>query len=240
MGAIPTLVLAGAVVSAPAAGASATPSLSQAKQTTLCATPTGQYCGQTLTALIPAGTQISVRCYHASAYYINVLAHTNQEGYVPQSAVSHAPSGLTDCDSASHHAIWAAAWAINYLGNSTAYPLGTCLPFVAAAWASAGDAIPGSSDPVTWWDAYANTGKYETGTSLTPPRGALVFWGGTPDDPPLSGDGHVAISVGNGWTISTAEGSTPSAGNDVHLLQISHRNASGTPERYPYLGWVMP
>ena len=231
-----TLTLAvGSLVMAPAAGAAGIPTLSRTVQTTLCATPTGKYCGQTLTAEIAAGTPVTVVCSHGPAYYIQVTARQNQEGYVARTDVSDPPSGLTDCDSASHQAIWAAALAIGYLGTDTDPEY--CLTFVIDMWRKTGAGIASANEyPPAWWSSSANiwpkqTSKTNPGRWLTPPRGALVFWGAKGASP-----GHVAISVGNGWLVSTAEGSTP--GQDVHLLQISHRNADGFAS--VYLGWVKP
>jgi cell wall-associated NlpC family hydrolase len=219
-----------------AAIAASASTLSKAVQTTLCATPTGKYCSQTLTAMIAAGTQVTVVCSHGPAYYIRVTARQNQEGYVKQSAVSDPPSGLTDCDSASHQAIWAAALAIGYLGSTSPYGIGTCLKFVIDMWRETGVNI-GSAGPqqtaVNWWGSPYNIWTKETrGSSeyMTPPRGALVFWG--PDR--YSNAGHVAISMGNGWLVSTQEGDTI----PVHLLTIKERNAE--PGVGAYLGWIKP
>lgn len=226
---------AGGMGMAPAAGAAGTPTLSVAVQTTLCATPAGKYCGQTLTAKIAAGTPVTVVCSHGPAYYIRVTAHQNQEGYVQRSDVSDAPPGLTDCDNASHQAIWAAALAIGYLGTDT--DPGKCLTFVIDMWRETGVGIASADEyPPAWWSSPADiwpkqTDKANPGRWLTPPRGALVFWGAKGASPR-----HVAISVGNGWLVSTEEGTTRT--QDVHLLQISHRNADGFAS--VYLGWVKP
>ena len=227
----------GSLAVAPAAGAAGTPTLSVAVQTTLCATPAGKYCSQTLTALIAAGTPVTVVCSHGPALYIRVTARQNQEGFVPRSDVSSPPSGLADCDTASHQAIWAAALAIGYLGTDTDH--GACLAFVIDRWRATGVSIGSDSSQTaaSWWSSSYNiwpkeTKKTDPGMYLTPPRGALVFWGAKTGSP----DGHVAISVGNGWLVSTEEGSTP--GEAVHLLQIGHRNDDGYAN--VYLGWVKP
>lgn len=221
-----------------AAMAASTPTLNKAVRTTLCAKPSGKYCSQTLTAAIAAGTPVTVVCSHGPAYYIRVTAHQNQEGYVQRSAVSDPPPGLTDCDSASHQAIWAAALAIGYLGTTSPYGPGTCLTFVIDMWRLTGADIPSdaSQTAASWWYSRYNTWTKETSGSseyMTPPRGALVFWG--PDDYPGGKGGHVAISAGNGWLVSTQEGDSPPA---VHLLTIKERNAE--PGVGAYLGWIKP
>lgn len=171
--AIPALLFA--AVSAPSAEASTAPMLSQAVQTKLCASNSDPNCAQTLTGSIPAGTGVSVTCYQGSDYYIDVLAHQNQEGYVPESDVSQAPSGLGDCDTSKNPAIWAAADAIGYLGTDT--DPGLCLTFVVDAWRSAGVELPGSDDPITWWSSYAGNYTHATSGSRidTPPRGRWCF-----------------------------------------------------------------
>jgi cell wall-associated NlpC family hydrolase len=233
------LALAGGTLGiTPAATAASAPTLNKAVQTTLCATPTGKYCSQTLTAAIAAGTPVTVVCSHGPAYYIRVTAHQNQEGYIQRADVSDPPPGLTDCDSASHQAIWAAALAIGYLGTTQYWPLGSCLAFVAAMWGDTGVTLKSTGKQETawqWWNSPADNPypKETSGSSMymTPPRGALVFWG--PDQ--YSGAGHVAISVGNGWLVSTPEGSNTTS---VHLLTIKERNAE--PNVGKYLGWVKP
>lgn len=220
-----------------AAVAAATPRLNKAVQTRLCANASSsRYCAQTLTADIRAGTSVTVVCYHGPAYYIRVTAHVNQEGYVSKGVVSSPPSGLTDCDSATHQAIWAAAWSIGYLGTTRPYGPGTCLAFVINAWRSTGVAIGSNSSETaaSWWNSSYNKWPKQTAGSseyMTPPRGALVFWG--PDK--YSSAGHVAISVGNGWLVSTQEGDSTDA---VHLLTIKERNAE--PGVGKYLGWIKP
>jgi cell wall-associated NlpC family hydrolase len=116
------------------------------------------------------------------------------------------------------------------------YDVGWCLQFVSDAWAEAGISIHSAYDAADWWNAYRGEFGYawDTGGArfTTPPRGALVFWGTSKDSP----DGHVAISVGNGWLVSTEEGSVNT--DAVHLLTINQRNSDGYASSY--LGWVMP
>jgi hypothetical protein len=63
--------------------------------------------------------------------------------------------------------------------------------------------------------------------SVTPPPGAVVLWYGTPDHL----KGHVAISIGGGYAISTTERQYPSG----HIMSIPDRNTTK-----PYAGWFMP
>ncbi len=161
-------------------------------QAVLCANISNPYCGQTLTAGIPTGSGLEVICSRDNDYYIEVLAHPNQEGYVPESDVSNPPSGLTDCNTEAHPAIYAAANAIGYLGAGQQYA-GLCLQFVADAWSGAGLPIPGDDDAIDWWNAYSERYAHAVAGNprfLTPRRGALVFWG--PNQ--YSAAGHVAIA----------------------------------------------
>jgi LGFP repeat len=112
-------------------------------------------------------------------------------------------------------------WAAGYLGTD-AYD-SWCLQFVHDAYKQAGKDIGGGYSAAT----YASAHRSQLSTSTTPPPGALVFWWGTPGYP----DGHVALSVGGGWTISTSERSSYS----VHVMSIADRNATK-----PYAGWLMP
>jgi cell wall-associated NlpC family hydrolase len=121
----------------------------------------------------------------------------------------------------------AVAWAQAQMG-STQWD-GLCLEFVYQAYLHAGVDITtqagGHYTAVEFWDTYAGT---KNPPSDAPPAGALVFWAGTAAFP----EGHVAISEGNGMTISTEERTY--AG--VHEMTIANRNAQG----YTELGWVMP
>jgi cell wall-associated NlpC family hydrolase len=244
VGVVPALALAGVIASTSPAWATATPTLNRAGSTVLCAGSTPRLqCGQTLTASIPAGSGLQVICSRSNDYYIEVLAHRNQEGYVPKSDVLNPPSGLTDCDTTAHPAIYAAANAIGFLGPITKYGAGSCLAFVVNAWTNVGVKTPPGADTAQdWWNDYVGKLGYDWDKTAsdprftTPPRGALVFWQGDDNFPAQdSQDGHVAISVGNGWLVSTPEGSDTTM---VELLTIAQRNAEHGVGKY--LGWVMP
>lgn len=193
-------------------------------------------------ATIPSGAQLQVICSRIGSYYVEDLANRALEGYVPKASVRNAPGGLADCDTIAHPAIYAAANALGYM-NQNKDP-GLCLPFVAQAWELAGKPIPDPTQGASgtaqdwWYDYYGKLGyAWDTGGARfkTPPRGALVFWHGDNNYPAQdSAAGHVAISLGNGWLVSTEEGGHA----DVHLLTISERNAE--PGVGAYLGWVMP
>lgn len=112
-------------------------------------------------------------------------------------------------------------WAAGRLGQNVY--AGWCLQFVYDAYLQAGVNIGGAGSADKW----ART--HSLNTSTTPPPGALVFWYGSPGD---HYDGHVALSVGGGYTISTEELTTLT----VHVMSIAARNNAGK----PYAGWIMP
>ena len=99
-------------------------------------------------------------------------------------------------------------------------------------WHVAGTALTGAQVlPAGGAGVYVQSVAQHPGDA-NPPAGALVFWGpadiGGYDNP----DGHVALSLGGGEVISTAERNF----TGVHTFTIAARNAAG----YPYLGWMMP
>jgi hypothetical protein len=232
--AIPAVALTGMVVTAPAAGASANPTMVRTTSTKLCASDSS-WCGDVI-ASIPAKAQLQVICSRIGSYYVEDLANRALEGFVAKSDVASPPAGLVDCDTTAHPAIYAAANALGWMKQNHD-PL-YCLQFVGDSWAEAGKPIPGDDDAIDWWNKYSARYPRELPGQpryATPPRGALVFWSGTDLYPQYdSEDGHVAISVGNGWVVSTEQGNS---GPDVHLVSISAvtKEGGGT-----YLGWIMP
>lgn len=240
---MPALALAAALVPASAAHAAPEAAIAATTATRACAGG-GDGCSTTI-AVIPAGAQLQVICTWEGDYYVEDLANRALEGFVPTGDVRNAP-GVASCHTAAHPAIWAAANALGDVGK----PIDPfyCLTFVVNAWSGTGvAAIPGSADPVTWWPAYQGKFGWAWDTSgprfATPPRGALVFWYGTNLYPQYdSEDGHVAISLGNGWVVSTEQGSS---GPDVHLVTIATvtKQADGSghgPGSGTEMGWVMP
>jgi len=206
-------------------------------------------------ATIPANAQLQVICSRGADYYVEDLAHRAYEGFVPQSHVSSAPSGLVDCDTTSHPAIFAAANGLGNVGQTNYWQL--CLKFAADMWKEAGTALPSpplgaNGTAIQWWQAYENnTGKLSgagyawdtsTGNSrfTTPPRGALVFWWGNN----YSSDGHVAIALGNGWVVSTSI--QLNTAGPTYITTIASLTAASKVKGKTGLGsgtevgWVMP
>ncbi len=160
-----------------------------------------------------------------------------QEGWVRAGDVAHQVT-VKNCITAGHAPVWAAAWAIAQVGKTI--DVGKCLTFVDQAYKSTSkqDLAPwttSSTNPVMAWN-HAGKSKQHGKSDLrwkTPPRGAWVYWGSRPGSP----DGHVALSLGNGWLVSTSEGTTP--GTAVHFLTISHRNSWSSAVANSYLGWTL-
>jgi hypothetical protein len=121
----------------------------------------------------------------------------------------------------------AAWWAETQMGN-VAYD-GWCLAFANSAWRwGAARSLPGASTAIARWNAIPAASRTEGGEPgfTTPPRGALVFWR-------YGSTGHVAVSAGNGYVVTTYYGG-PS--HTVSWANISHVTATGK----PYVGWWMP
>ena len=131
------------------------------------------------------------------------------------------PPMADGCTTGNPTAEAAIAWARGKLNQNYDYLL--CLKFVWEAYQAAGKDIGTSYSAVTWWNAHQSAQH----TDLNVPRGALVFWGATADNP----DGHVALAEGGDTVISTAERQS----TVVHEFSIADRNKTR-----PYLGWVMP
>lgn len=243
------LALTGVLGMAPAAGAGVSPTIKVTTTTRTCVSATQAGCSTPI-ATIPANAQLQVICSRGSDYYVEDLAHRAYEGYVPQGNARNPPGGLVDCDTTTHPAIFAAANGLGDYGQ-TKYD-GLCLEWVVAKWAAAGTPLPGADTAQEWWQQFGGnksglTGKayaWDTGGSrfTTPPRGALVFWWGTPRYPQYDSDaGHVAISVGNGLVVTTKTGTQPG----VHIASIASitqaAGGSGSgPGSGTEAGWVMP
>jgi hypothetical protein len=117
-------------------------------------------------------------------------------------------------------------WALSQVGSSGYQNL--CLQFVHDAYTATGSSFRGPiGSEVSAWQWYsAQWPQYRHPGDTNPPRGALVVW--APDS--YNQYGHVAISLGNGWAVSTLERST----STIHLLNIGERDATK-----PYAGWVL-
>ena len=114
-------------------------------------------------------------------------------------------------------------WAETQLGVSDFS--GYCYAFVFDCWLFGADynigAAPTALDK---WNSLPSSAKH----GGTPPQGAIGFW--TSAD----GDGHAALSAGNGYFVSSWYGSSTHTISWVTLQTIS-ANVGGH-----YLGWWLP
>lgn len=138
-----------------------------------------------------------------------------------------ASAGPARADSASEIS-GAVTWATNEMTTNPTGYYDLCLQFVADAYSKGGGVSIGSAD--TAYDYWTGHASAHVTDGSTPPEGALVFWG--PD--PWTTAGHVALSLGGGTVISSAE----RANNDIHEFTIADRNNAGYATYY--LGWMMP
>ncbi|MEH3052404.1 MAG: CHAP domain-containing protein [Patulibacter minatonensis] len=153
-------------------------------------------------------------------FYVNVnrtVGYVNAESVRNQ--VSTPPCG-------NFPALRATNWALDRVGQEVYADL--CLGFVYDAYVQTGGKIGGPTGPdVSAWDWYNSSKRLPSRRHADdpwPPRGSLAFW--KPDA--YNAYGHVAISLGNGMTVSTSERTTTA----VHLMSIADRNQSK-----PYAGY---
>jgi hypothetical protein len=132
----------------------------------------------------------------------------------------------------------AVAWAWHCIPDGTCSYEGTvrnyywyCLGFVTDAYAKTGPRLTGgpygeNSRAYQWWYSRPQSEQHPHDTNA--PRGALVIWDQkfAPD-----GSGHIALSLGGGWAISTYIGGSDKT---IHVIRIADY-AGPT-----YLGWVYP
>lgn len=216
-----------AAISAPPAAATTYASQAQANAGMYWCTSTASLCTKPF-ATMSNGTAVHMVCWrddrtatvvYSSNRWFYVQLPNGQEGFVHSSAVKKQTT-VGNCSS--NREVAAALWATAENG-STAYGADGCLQFVLDAYAdSTGYNIGGPYNST----AYLWAKAHKLVTTGTPPVGALVFWGKTSGN----ADGHVVISLGNGYAMSTNEETT----YPVHLMNIKARTKAG----YPYMGYL--
>ena len=112
--------------------------------------------------------------------------------------------------------------ALKKAASTKTWGVGLCDNFVAEMWGESGSGYDTALDN---WNA--SPGKVQGGEALSSlaPAGALYYWGG--------GDGHVAISAGDGTVYSTDIGG-PGTVTRVPFTEISQK------WNKPFLGWAPP
>jgi cell wall-associated NlpC family hydrolase len=176
---------------------------------------------------IPPNTSVSMRCWTDESWFAGTnrwfwIDGNGVQGFVSANNIS-SQTTVSWCNGMPE--MQAVRWAGSHLGEQ--YDVGWCLQFVHDAWANWGSGIDigAASDALTYWN---NHPAQQVPGAVYAPVGALVFWGATSGNP----YGHVAISIGDAYAISTYERST----YEVHVLNMNERNNQG----YPYLGYILP
>jgi len=186
----------------------------------------------------PAGTPVTMRCWRDESSYAGTVrwfwVDGPRQGFVSANHVS-GQIAVPHCNTKPN--VQAVRWAgtqlkqITYKDPVTAATIdsrGLCLKFVHDAWRYAGKEIGSRPRAIDFWNSPPSGTRVAT-TSVNAPVGALVFWRGTSAFP----EGHVAISIGDGYAITTDESTI--AGDTIQVMNIARRN-SLLPGRY--LGWI--
>jgi hypothetical protein len=171
---------------------------------------------------IPANTPVSMRCWTDESTYAGTnrwfwIDGNGVQGFVSAANIS-SQTTVGWCNNMPE--MQTVRWAGSHLGEQ--YDVGWCLQFVHDAWINWGPSIDSGSAPnaVTYWNTNPH-GYTKVSGVVNAPIGALVFWGATAGNP----DGHVAVSIGDDYAISTYEYNT----TEVHVLNMDTRNALATP-----------
>jgi hypothetical protein len=172
---------------------------------------------------LPAGSTVTMRCWRDQSSYAGTVRWFWVDGPGRQGFVSanHVRSQTSVPHCNTKPSVQAVRWAGTKLKENI-YQY-RCLAFVHDAWKYAGREIGSRATAQAFWNSPPSGTRVAT-SSTAAPVGALVFWrSGT--------DGHVAISIGDGYVISTLERTFTA----VHVFKIADRNAArpGT-----YLGWI--
>lgn len=181
---------------------------------------------------LTAGTTVAMRCWYKQGpatdpknYGTDMFFWVDSpdgQGFVSANHVKNQWLSSPYCgDKPNVRAVrWAGAWR-----TQTDYQL-QCLKFVADAWRSVGKTICSWCNSSTtayqyWLNPRAGT-KTATTTNFNPPVGAAVFW-----NTAVGSAGHVAISIGDGYVISTRFGGR----NDIRVFNLKSYTKG-------YVGWI--
>lgn len=227
--------------------------VSRASQLLLCATGTGsQGCrgGATNMPTIGAGTPVQMVCWldgdqaigeYRTNRWFWVRTSSGQEGYLSASVVRNQTSvpwctskGFKAAEAAlkTYGQIWAdqevrdmfTAAGISWKPGPAGEWSGDCPKAPYLGWKKGAGVSIKADDAIKNYYAYKAAGMVRSGAA---PRGAVVFW----DKTPRNVYGHTAISLGNGYVLTTQGMDWGNRPNTVTRLV----DVSGT-----YLGWVMP
>lgn len=177
----------------------------------------GGVCRTGLARLPAPGGNLKPWCWVKDAWWKGAttdkwfyVSQGQAEGYLLGSQISNEGAGLPPCSTIPW--IQAASWAIKHVGdtritpgpeqngNRETYWNGMCWLFAYDAWTLGAKR---GSEPSGWTAALAMKTYGDRGwldrSGRIPPRGSIVFWGSGP----ISSSGHAAISLGNGWIMTT-------------------------------------
>jgi len=129
----------------------------------------------------------------------------------------------------------AVEWAVGCTRGGCTYHSGStvaanyymwCLAFVYDAYAVRSNKTPQGphTSAIDWWKRAPGVRHQDS----NPPRGVFVFWNKSGYNP----DGHVALSLGNGWLVTTGAFGKRS-------LRVDRLQNYAT-KSYGYLGWMTP
>lgn len=207
---------------------------------------TASWCATKMGSLA-AGTTVTMKCYQDwndingkswRWFYITGPNHT--EGFIHAEKVTvPSQTKVGQCGTSSWKGIWSGYWPLgSHVFGQTTWDH-KCLEFVSLAYKNTsgldicGNWCNASTTALDYWNKDPRGyGRHTSGPSFkTPERGALVFFSGSA----VTSAGHVALSLGNGWLVSTWEGITPG----VHLVTIG-QITSKFGSNVTYLGWMAP
>jgi hypothetical protein len=182
------------------------------------------------------GTKLAMYCWmggrtpqgYQFGRWFYIRASTGYVGFVKAEQVA-GQTTTPNCSTKPN--MMATLWALSKYGQLVYYQHGgQCLAFMSDAYTTgAGSSFPGpaGADVTAWQWLNAQPGFTQHERDVNPPPGALVFW---KPDAYSEGAGHVALSIGNGWVVSSYERGTYT----IHLFAIADRN-----QTKPYFGWYL-
>ena len=207
--------------SSPTSTSSSTPTITASTPLRLCTHLVDSSC-YGLTTLERRDKKVAMRCWQDDSKYAGTVrwfwvSGGGRQGFVSANRVSP-QTKVPWCSNDDR--VKAVRWAGRHLKeNSGVAADGNCQSFVYAAYQAAGRNI--ASGYGTAWNYWkANPRGYARGYDYNPPVGALVYWKAEA----VNAAGHVGISVGAGWVISTGEREHSGGAPYVHVFKIVDRN----------------
>jgi hypothetical protein len=220
------------------------PPSSLQKQASLVNCPgTDPQCQQAVTPLLPSGTIVTIICYQDGAtafgvnrrmYYVTSGDGSDlKEGFDYIGNIKPEKSVPICADGRFTH-LKAAFWALHASQFGKTTWDGNSLEFIREAYSKASDNIIqlGFASPIEFWEKETQDAKHTADEPQwkNPPRGAIVIWGSHPNYK----DGHAALSLGNGWVVSTQHDMNTTG---LHLSRIENIGSDSSLDQV-YQGWI--